>query len=150
MTVQRRNTRQRQLVLDAVLARCDHPTADDIYLDVRSKDDRVSRGTVYRNLNLLADAGAITSVHVPGGNRFDRRVDCHSHLVCSVCGAIMDAPVPYDADLDRAAVAETGYAAISHNTVFYGVCPACQARRKETGETPESLADPSGSADAQD
>ena len=36
--VTRRNTRQRQLVLDAVRARCDHPTAEDIYLDVHAID----------------------------------------------------------------------------------------------------------------
>ena len=54
---QQRNTRQRQLVLDAVRARCDHPSADQIYLDVRAVDDRISRGTVYRNLKVLVEAG---------------------------------------------------------------------------------------------
>ena len=33
----RRNSKQRQLVLEAVKARCDHPTADQIYLDVRAQ-----------------------------------------------------------------------------------------------------------------
>ena len=135
MSVQRRNTRQRQLVLDAVLSRCDHPTADDIYLDVHRRDERISRGTVYRNLNLLIDAGAITAVHVPGGNRFDRRVDCHAHIVCRECGAIADAPLPYKAGLDQGAERETGYGSVSHTTVFYGICPACQ--RKERREEQE-------------
>ena len=62
----RRNTRQRQLVLDAVRARCDHPTAEDIYQDVRAIDGKVSRGTVYRNLNLLTETGAITTVKASG------------------------------------------------------------------------------------
>jgi Fur family ferric uptake transcriptional regulator len=31
---QQRNTKQRQLVLDAVRVRCDYPIADQIYLDV--------------------------------------------------------------------------------------------------------------------
>ncbi len=57
MTVQRRNTKQRKLVLDAVRQSYNHPTADEIYNAVREQDDRISRGTVYRNLNLLADAG---------------------------------------------------------------------------------------------
>ena len=125
MAVQRRNTRQRQLVLDAVRARCDHPTADDIYLDVRELDEHVSRGTVYRNLNLLEQTGAISSVHVPGGNRFDLRTDDHSHVICRGCGTVIDAPVPYDAALDRSAAEETGFKIHSHSTVFYGLCPAC-------------------------
>ena len=74
----RRNTRQRQLVLDAVRARCDHPTAEDVYRDVHAIDEHVSRGTVYRNLNLLAETGVITTVKAPGAMRFDRRCDAAS------------------------------------------------------------------------
>ena len=48
---QQRNTRQRQLVLDAVRSRQDHPTAEQIYQSVRERDAHVSRGPVYRNLN---------------------------------------------------------------------------------------------------
>ena len=59
MAVQRRNTKQRKLVLDAVRQSYNHPTADEIYNVVREQDDKISRGTVYRNLNLLADAGEI-------------------------------------------------------------------------------------------
>ena len=62
MAVQRRNTRQRKLVLDAVRQSYNHPTADEIYNVVRAQDDKISRGTVYRNLNLLADAGEILSI----------------------------------------------------------------------------------------
>lgn len=40
---QQRNTKQRQMVLDAVRARCDHPSADQIYHDVRFSDGRISR-----------------------------------------------------------------------------------------------------------
>ncbi|NMB30044.1 MAG: transcriptional repressor, partial [Clostridiales bacterium] len=38
-----RKTKQRQLILDAVQARCDHPCADEIYLDVRAIDSKISR-----------------------------------------------------------------------------------------------------------
>lgn len=123
----RRNTRQRQLVLDAVRTRCDHPTAEDIYLDVRAIDERVSRGTVYRNLNLLAETGAITTVKAPGTMRFDRRCDCHSHIVCTQCGSVADTPLPYDPTLDTSASEHTGFAISSHSIVFEGICPACRA-----------------------
>ena len=64
MAVQRRNTKQRKLVLDAVRQSYNHPTADEIYNVVRAQDDKISRGTVYRNLNLLADAGSVEKVGV--------------------------------------------------------------------------------------
>ena len=45
---QQRNTRQRELILNAVRSRHDHPSADDIYLDVLKIDSKISRATVYR------------------------------------------------------------------------------------------------------
>ena len=124
--VTRRNTRQRQLVLDAVRSRCDHPTAEDIYLQVRETDERVSRGTVYRNLNLLTEAGVITTVKTPGTTRFDWRCDGHGHAVCRCCGAVADVMLPYDDGLDERAGLETGFSVDAHNLVFEGTCPACQ------------------------
>lgn len=82
MAVQRRNTKQRKLVLDAVRRSFNHPTADEIYNAVREQDDKISRGTVYRNLNLLADAGEILSIKTPGGQslRPHHRAACTCHL----------------------------------------------------------------------
>lgn len=56
---QQRNTKQRKLILEVVQAHQDHPSADQIYAEVRKLDPKISRGTVYRNLNLLADNGEI-------------------------------------------------------------------------------------------
>ena len=123
---QRRNTRQRQLVLDAVYARCDHPTAEDIYRDVHEQDERVSRGTVYRNLNLLEETGSILAVRAPGAVRFDRRTDAHNHVICRVCGRVDDAPLPYDETADAAVAAQTGFVVCAHATLFEGICPDCQ------------------------
>lgn len=127
---QRRNTQQRQLVLDAVRSRCDHPTAEDIFAAVRQRNDRISRGTVYRNLNVLIQEGAIASVKVAGGaDHFDRRCDEHGHLVCTGCGAIVDVPLPDAAAFDREAERRTGYVVTGHRTVLEGLCPSCQAKR---------------------
>ncbi|QWT17173.1 transcriptional repressor [Collinsella sp. zg1085] len=131
MAVQRRNTHQRQLVLNAVLARNDHPSAEDIYLDVRNIEATISRGTVYRNLNLLEESGLISSVHVPGGNRFDWRLDNHAHAVCTSCGMLVDAPMSYSTQDDCAAEASTGFQIMSHTTVYTGLCPRCQTAQTE-------------------
>ena len=97
MAVQRRNTKQRKLVLDAVRQSYNHPTADEIYNAVREQDDKISRGTVYRNLNLLADAGEILSIKTPGGSRFDRTIEPHAHIICTSCSRVIDVPLPFDA-----------------------------------------------------
>lgn len=126
-----RNTKQRQIVLDAVKSRRDHPSADDIYLDVRRKDNRISRGTVYRNLNHLAESGEITHVRVPSADRYDLRLDRHYHLFCVGCGLVIDAPVPYQESHDETVAAETGFQIQRHRTVFEGLCPQCRRKARE-------------------
>lgn len=115
MAVQRRNTKQRKLVLDAVRQSYNHPTADEIYNAVREQDDKISRGTVYRNLNLLADAGEILSIKTPGGSRFDRTIEPHAHIICTSCSRVIDVPLPFDAQLDAKASEQIGWHVTLHH-----------------------------------
>lgn len=112
------------------MARCDHPSADDIYLDVRAKDDRISRGTVYRNLNVLSEKEEITHVRVPGSDRYDSRLEKHYHMICYSCGSVTDVPVPYDSDIDGELRKVTGFDINRHRLIFEGTCPECQKKEK--------------------
>lgn len=123
---QQRNTKQRQLILDAVKSHHDHPCADQIYLDVRAVDNKISRGTVYRNLNFLAENEDILQVKLPSADRFDCRLDLHYHIMCTCCGAVCDVPVSYHSELDQELTEETGYVVKRHRTLFEGLCPNCQ------------------------
>ena len=70
----------------------------------------------------------------PGGERFDRRMDHHAHLVCSECGTVIDVPMSKQDDFCRQIERSTGYASVSTSTILTGVCPACQERlRKAAG-----------------
>jgi len=126
---QRRNTKQRQLILDAVQARLDHPSADQIYLDVRAKDKKISRGTVYRNLDVLAQQGEVLHVKLPHIDRFEGQAERHYHFQCTECGAVSDVPLPYHEELDLQAAENTGYAIKGHRTVFEGQCQDCQQKK---------------------
>ncbi|MFR9006535.1 MAG: transcriptional repressor [Collinsella aerofaciens] len=120
--ITRRNTRQRQLVLDAVRSRCDHPTAEDIYLQVRETDERVSRGTVYRNLNLLTEAGVITTVR-PRAPPLDWRCDGHGRgLPLLRCRRRRRCPAMTGSTSARARDGVFGRRA----QPIRGTCPACQ------------------------
>ncbi|MGM9538045.1 MAG: transcriptional repressor [Candidatus Onthomonas sp.] len=127
---QQRNSRQRQMILDAVQTRCDHPTADQIYLDVRTRDEKISRGTVYRNLGVLSEDGEITNVKVPAADRYDSRLDLHYHLFCTGCRRVFDAPLSYRAEYDRQVAAETGFQVSRHRIVFEGLCSECAKSRE--------------------
>lgn len=132
---QQRNSKQRQLILDTVMKRCDHPTADQIYLDIRAKDDKISRGTVYRNLGLLSKTGEITHVKVPAADRYDARLDRHYHLFCTGCGRVFDAPLQYHAEYDTQVAEESGFQINRHRMIFEGLCPECRKNKKDEIES---------------
>lgn len=128
---ERRNSKQRKMILDAVTARCDHPTADQIYLDVRAKDDKISRGTVYRNLGILAENDEITNVKVPAADRYDFRRDRHYHIFCTNCGKVFDAPLDYRAEYDEQIEKQTGFQISRHRLIFEGLCSECKDKSEE-------------------
>ena len=128
----RRDTKQRKLVLRAVRARCDHPTAEQIFEDVHAADARISHGTVYRNLNCLAEEGLVYHVRVPGADRYDLRPDSHYHMFCVKCKKVIDAPYPYEETLDEETARLSGFRILRHRLIFEGICPECRA--KESGE----------------
>lgn len=117
--------------METVRARRDHPSADRVYQSVREKAPNISRGTVYRNLHLLVSSGKIRQIQISGVEHFDWRTVPHNHLFCTSCGRVYDSPVPYHAELDRAAAEQSGFEIIQHCTVFEGLCPDCRRNRKE-------------------
>lgn len=121
----KRDTRQRRLTYEAVMKRWDHPTAEQIYQDVRSIDKNISKGTVYRNLNLLAESKEITLVKVPGENRFDRTLTNHYHILCKCCGKVVDAPIDYISFNESKVEEETGFKIDKHSIIFEGLCEDC-------------------------
>ena len=131
----RRNTRQRALVLSSVVNRCDHPTAESVYEDVRRQDEHISRATVYRNLHLLVESGSIISIRTAGGERFDRRTDDHAHVICEICGRVDDAPKPALEGAEKQAANETGYLINKCQVVYKGICPECQRSMRAGNET---------------
>ena len=120
-----RYSRQRELILRQVQSRCDHPTADEIYTAVRDECPALSLGTVYRNLNTLAEQGEIRRVTMPGqADRFDRTTRPHAHLCCRRCGGVVDVPVDaavFEMIRSGCAGAEVDECALT----LYGLCAGC-------------------------
>lgn len=125
-----RNTIQRDIVLQTVQELVGHhPTAEDIYQAVIQKKPRISRGTVYRNLNVLCDLGIVIKVTIEGGaDRFDCVTVHHAHFECRQCHRIFDvalSPVMLPQESQ-----EEGFIVESDATLFKGLCPECAKKRK--------------------
>jgi Fe2+ or Zn2+ uptake regulation protein len=108
-------------------ATSEHPTAERVFRLVRSQFPRVSRGTVYRNLQKLVDAGEAQQLQLGRRSaRFDGRVDDHDHFVCVDCGAVLDIDVAQRRVRRPWAVA-LGYEIERVAVTYHGRCAACAA-----------------------
>jgi len=119
-----RYSKQRELVLRTVQNNLIHPTALEIYNLARAVDPTISMGTVYRNLNLLAEQGKILRIKVPGGaDRYDGTIEPHNHAVCTKCGMVMDYNFNFD-DLSSQ-LEKSGFKCEELNITVRGTCKNC-------------------------
>ena len=96
----RRNTIQKDLVRNAVYEMRRHVTANEVYEFVKEVYPTIGKGTVYRNLDILVEEGALRKVEVPNGpNRFDFTLKNHYHVRCIKCGEIFDVDMDQIPDL---------------------------------------------------
>lgn len=119
-------TKQRQLILEAIRSTDAHPTADELFHTIRRTLPTISLATVYRNLNFLAAQGEIRKLAMPGmPDRFDWNLTPHDHLVCDKCGAVHDFTLPVD--LSQEIGQTSGMQVAGYTLVAHGLCAACAA-----------------------
>ena len=128
-----RNTKQREEVLNAVRTLMYHPTAEEVYLDVSRKNPSISKGTVYRNLNLLTQLGKISNIRMPGSapDRFDHITEeNHHHAFCRCCKRLFD----YELDEElhyEGHVIDKDFTVEKSQLILTGICKDCLEKNKE-------------------
>lgn len=121
-----RNTKQRSLIMQIMERNIDHPTADEVYERARIRDTHISRGTVYRNLNGLAECGELRRISMPEGpDHYDSRIEEHYHFVCRGCNKVVDVELPYHGEFDDTPATLLGYCVEHHRLILVGLCPEC-------------------------
>jgi len=131
-----RKTPQRRIILEELQKSRSHPTAAELYEIVRCRLPRISLGTVYRNLDLLAEMGTIQRLDLGGTTRFDGDPCRHYHVRCVHCGRVDDVR-DLPADLVRGKPKETGgYEIVGHRLEYLGVCPECRSEGPIGGMQP--------------
>lgn len=119
-------SRQREAIKEFLSSTTEHPTADTVYLHVRREFPRISLGTVYRNLNLLADIGEAVKITTPdGGDRFDITTSPHYHVLCTDCGKVIDLDMEILDSINKLAEDCFHGTIHSHTALFYGTCEDC-------------------------
>ena len=96
-----RYTAQRQAVWNEIKKSNEHRDAEDIYLQLKSKNNNVSRATVYRTIDVLVKNHLVRKMDLGDGrNLFEPRLDDehHDHMICLDTGKIIEF---YDEDLEN-------------------------------------------------
>jgi Fur family peroxide stress response transcriptional regulator len=127
----RRETKQREAILRVLRNTRAHPTADWIYEEVKKEIPNISKGTVYRNLQVLQEDGAVSELNLNGTlSRFEAKQESHYHFRCEQCGKVFDLDEPVNNELDERVAKRTGFKVSHHQLEFRGLCIDCQQQSK--------------------
>ena len=86
-----RLTPQRMELLRLILISEDHPSAAQLYEQIKGKFPTMSLATVYKTLDLLKELGEVVEINLHADNHFDAyRPNPHLHLICTSCKKILD------------------------------------------------------------
>jgi Fe2+ or Zn2+ uptake regulation protein len=132
-----RMTEQRRSVYEAVMARGNHPTAVEVFMQVKGTVPSISLATVYNCLETLTECGLIRHVHHEReSSRYCANLQEHAHLFCESCGSVTDLPLRARRRAEDIWDMPDGSVVTSRDVSFRGLCPTCV----EKSAAPLSLA----------
>jgi len=127
--MQLRMTNQREIILRELRKSKKHLTADELYDIVKKDMPRISLATVYRNLEVLSEAGLIGKLEISGRQkRFDYDVEEHDHVYCVSCHRVDNLNIKREVlDPKKVAVVK-GYNITGYRLEALGICLDCQKK----------------------
>ena len=126
-----KHSKHRDSIYLNLLNRYDHPTADEVFEDMRKIYPSISLGTVYRNLSQLVSDNRIQKFTAGGVEHFDANTHNHYHFYCKSCKNIYDIDIkPYDfingdAEKENIGIIE------NHSLMFFGICKKCAEKAQK-------------------
>lgn len=120
-------TSQRLAIYKFILSRRDHPTAEQIYQELRNEHPTISLGTIYKTLHLLEELGLVQELGFNEGSvRYDPDMELHINVVCSKCGKIYDYKAENVKKLWSAIISDLGIKPKGQRIDIYYECDDCK------------------------
>lgn len=133
--MQLRMTNQREMILQELKKSREHLTADELYERVRKRMPRISLATVYRNLEILSEAGMIRKLEVSGRQkRFDWNTEEHDHIYCVRCHRVDNLEINRENIGILPGDNVAGYRVSGYRLEFSGLCEACRKKQNKEKE----------------
>ena len=108
-----------------------HPTAEQIYSDLKGKNPALSKTTVYNTLELFKEKGLVHALTISSSEQhFDVVITNHHHFLCEKCKRIIDIEVecPY---LEK--ILRGGHRIDEVHGYFRGICEECLNKTEQGG-----------------
>lgn len=122
-------TPQRLAVLVNLQGRRDHPTAEEIYREVRLKLPAISFNTVYKTLEVFCRKGLALKVNpLHEVAHYDGETGPHAHLICRRCYHIVDLAWKPAGALPLSPEDLQGFRVEHQSLTLWGLCPQCQSK----------------------
>jgi len=103
-----------------------HPSAQQLYDEVKKIHPTVSLATVYKTLGVLRDLDLVQEINFPKGQaRFDPYMNPHINLICWKCGNITDLDDTTVKEITRKVAAATKFNPTGQSMDVYGICQKC-------------------------
>ncbi|MBD3286314.1 transcriptional repressor [candidate division WOR-3 bacterium] len=120
-----RITAQRLEILKYLIGNPIHPTAEEIYRDVKGEQPNISRATVYNTVNMLVRLGEIRELGCTSGcRRFEPDLTPHDHALCVKCGRLFDIESEGEKDT-RVMVMGKPFEVKYTDITYHGLCQTC-------------------------
>ncbi len=118
-------SKQREKILEIVMAFGQHLSADKIYDELKKEFPKISLATVYRNLNILVRQNKIRTVSAGSTTYYDPKNFHHYHFICKSCGKIEDVDELLPETYLNHITSNMPHHIQSHALKFYGICNNC-------------------------
>ncbi len=122
-----RVTPQRLAIGEYLFSTETHPTADQVYHQLKPRYPSLSLTTVYNTLDVLVAMGVVNAIGSVGDDKvhFDGNVSPHINLACQSCHQIFDLDSDCVNELDAEIHAKSGFEINGSRILYFGTCPSC-------------------------
>lgn len=123
-----RATKQRGAITNALRSVAEFKSAQELHELLRNDGESIGLTTVYRNLQAMAEAGAVDTLRTDSGEALFRLCSGehhHHHLVCRECGRTVEVTDRAVEAWSAKTAAAHGFTEVTHTLEIFGRCGDC-------------------------